>query len=298
MTDTSPTRPSVRQRLTACLATATPAEKTLASYILSNLNEIPFETAASLAGKVEVSELTVGRFCRSIGYRHFKELKADLKADIGNKPWLIGDRLREFHARSRTDKDALARSLELEIAALVKVYEMARSKEWRRVVKRLAAKRRVFIVGFQTERGIAAAMAQQLQYLRDGVQLLDLTAGNFAELFLTDTSDCCLVVFEARRYSRLAPLLCRKAHEARIPVTLVTDYFCGWGRDYATEIFAVPTELNLFWDSTAPMFSLVNLMVNSLFNELEPSVEQRLNSVAELYGAFTGHADATSGPDH
>jgi DNA-binding MurR/RpiR family transcriptional regulator len=288
----------VRQRLNDCLARATPAEKTLATYILSNLNEIPFETAASLAAKVALSELTVGRFCRSIGYRHFKELKADLKADIGDKPWLIGDRLREFQARSRSDKDALARSLELEIAALVKVYEMARSPEWRRAVKRLAAKRRVFVVGFQTERGIAAAMVQQLQYLRDGVQLLDLTAGNFAELFLTDTRECCLVVFEARRYSRLAKLLCRKAHEARIPVTLVTDYFCGWGRDYATELFAVPTELNLFWDSTAPMFSLVNLMVNSVFNELEPSVEQRLNNVAELYGAFIGHADSPSGPDH
>src|SRR5262245_27001759 len=120
MTDIQSARLSVRERLTACLATATPAEKTLASYILSNLSEIPFETAASLAGKVKVSELTVGRFCRSIGYSHFKALKADLKGDIDDKPWLIGDRLREFQARSRMGKDTLARSLELEIAALVK----------------------------------------------------------------------------------------------------------------------------------------------------------------------------------
>ncbi len=297
MIDVPSSRPSMRQRLTACLATATPAEKTLAGYILSNLTEIPFETAASLAQKVAVSELTVGRFCRSIGYRHFKELKADLRADIGDRPWLIGDRLREFRARGHSDKDALARGLELEIAALVKVYELAGSKEWRRAVERLATKPRVFIVGFQTERGIAAAMAQQLQYLRDGVQLLDLAAGNFAELFLTDSSDCCLVMFEGRRYSRLAPLLTRKAREAGIPVTLVTDYFCGWGRDHASEMFAVPTELNLFWDSTAPMFSLVNLMVNGVFNALDPSVEQRLNSVAELYGAFTGHAGEAAGPE-
>ena len=68
MTDISSPRPSVRQRLNDCLATATPAEKTLAAYILSNLNEIPFETAASLARKVAVSELTVGRFRESKVY--------------------------------------------------------------------------------------------------------------------------------------------------------------------------------------------------------------------------------------
>ena len=62
-------------------------------------------------------------------------------------------------------------------------------------------------------------------------------------------------------------------------------------------MFAVPTELNLFWDSTGPMCSLVNLMVNSIFNELDSSVEQRLNSVAELYGVFTGHAGTASGPN-
>jgi DNA-binding MurR/RpiR family transcriptional regulator len=36
------------------------------------------------------------------------------------------------------------------------------------------------------------------------------------------------VVFEARRYSRHAQLLCRKAREAGIEVTLITDTFCDW----------------------------------------------------------------------
>ena len=76
---------------------------------------------------------------------------------------------------------------------------------------------------FQTERGIAASMVHLLQYLRDGVQLVDGAAGHYADVLLCPPADCALVVFEARRYSRHAQLLCRKAREAGIEVTLVTD---------------------------------------------------------------------------
>lgn len=278
---------SVRQRLTDSLQDATAAGRALATYMLANLSELPFETAATVARKVGVSELTVGRFCRAIGYQHFKDLKADLKADIGDSPWLIGDRLREFQARSRSGD--MARSLELEIAAIVRVYELAQTPEWKTVVRRLATVPRIFVAGFQTERGTAAIMVHQLRYLRDGVHLVDLSAGNFAEVLLTDPNGAALMLFDARRYSQQAPLLARRARDAGMPVTLVTDQFCDWGHDCATEVFAVPTEINLFWDSTAPMVSLIQLMLNAIFTELGPEVEDRLNRIAELYNDFVGH---------
>ncbi len=287
---------SVRQRLTSSLVKATKAEKAIASYMLANLNGLPFETAASLAEKAGVSEPMVGRFCRSLGYQHFKDLKADLKEDIGDRPWLIGDRLRDFRERNRRSDDGLARSLELEIAALVQIYETAHTKEWKRVVKRLAKTPRVFVAGFQTERGTAQTFVNQLQYLRDGVQLLDLAGGNFAEVLLADPKQSCLVLYEARRYSRLALLLAREARQLRIPTTLITDTFCDWGHDLVDEMFVVRTEFNMFWDSNAQMVSLSNLLINSVFNELGTAVEDRMDKVAALYSRFIGYVGDQSGP--
>lgn len=287
---------SVRQRLTESLARATKAEKAIASYMLANLSGLPFETSATIAEKAGVSEPMVGRFCRSLGYQHLKDLKADLKQDIGDRPWLIGDRLREFRERSRKGEDQLARGLEAEIAALVRIYEMAQSKEWRQVVKRLATIPQIFVAGFQTERGMAQIFANQLQYLRPGVQLVDLAGGNFAEILLLPPKQSSLVLFEARRYSRLALLLASEARKARIPTTLITDGFCDWGHDLVDEMFVVPTEFNMFWDSTAQMASLGNLLINSIFNELGTAVEERMNRVSELYSRFIGHVGDSSGP--
>ena len=162
------------------------------------------------------------------------------------------------------------------------------------MVKRLARAKSVFVVGFQTERGIAQSFSTQLQYLRDKVHLLDLANGNFADLLAAEDADSALVIFEARRYSHNAQLLAGEAKAAGIPVTLITDPFCDWGHKIADDIFVVPTSFNLFLESTAQMASLANLLVNGVFMELGPQVEERMTKVARLYGTFTGHVDDTS----
>jgi len=264
--------------------------------MLANLSGLPFETSATLAAKAGVSEPMVGRLCRSLGFKHFKHLKAELKEDIGDGPWLIGDRLKDFRARSRREEDALAQGLEREIAALVRIYELAHTKEWKRVVKRLATVPRIFVAGFQTERGMAHIFANQLQYLRPGVQLADIAAGNFADVLLEAPKQTALVMFEGRRYSRLALELAEETRRLRIPTTLITDLYCDWGHDLVDEMFAVPTDFNMFWDSTAQMASLSNLMINAIFKELGPAVEDRMNRVADLHSRFIGYVGGPGAP--
>jgi len=61
-------------------------------------------------------------------------------------------------------------------------------------------------------------------------------------------------------------------------------------------MFVVSTEFNLFWDSTAHMAILVNLLVNAVFIELGATVEERLNKISSMYSRFTGLVGDGSGP--
>ena len=278
---------TLRERLEDVLPGASRADRAIATYMLADLPGLPFETAATVAAKVGVSEPTVGRFCRTLGYGGFKDLKEHLRRDIGDRPWLIGDRLEALRARMGAE-GGLARGLEREMAALVAVYELAHGPAWEAATRRLAHAPAVFATGFQTERGVAEIFVHQLQYLRDGVGLLDLAGGSFAEL-LAREGDAALVLFEARRYSRLALELARAARDAGVPVTLVTDPYCDWGREVATEVFMVPTAFDLFWESNAQMASLANLLVNGAFLELGAAAEARMARVSDLHGRFVGH---------
>lgn len=279
----------LRDRLSAALDSGTPSERAIAHYLLHNLTALPFETAAAVAAKVGVSEASVGRFCRSIGFRHLKDLKSSLQVDLGEKAWLIGDRLRDFHERSRQGGAELTRALEREIAALVAVYELAATEAFQRAVDRLAHRPSVFVAGFQTERGHAAELAHNLQYLRAGVQLADVAGGHFADILLSPPEGATLVLIDGRRYSRLTRDLAVAARDAGIPVTLITDPYCDWAPGIVTELFAVPTDLNHFWDTTSAMSSLIGLLVNGVFRELGAGVEARMAKVSALYGEFIGH---------
>lgn len=279
---------NLRQRLTQA-STGAGSARDLASYMLNSLSELPFLSAAELGDKVGVSEATVGRFCRQIGYANLRDLKAHLRDDIGDAPWLLRDRLHEL--RQSDSQAAMAQGLEAEMAGLVRIYEQARSPEWAHAAKSLAQAGRVFVAGFQTERGIAEYFTAQMQYLRDGVQSVDLAAGNFAEVLLTDrpSSENLLLIFEARRYSRLAHVLAQEAKAAGMPVFLVTDRFCTWDQGLTEASFYAETQMNQFWDSTAQMAILGNLLIHSVFLEIGPEVRSRLERVSNLYAAMIGH---------
>lgn len=279
----------LRQRLSHSASSGTPTERAIASYLLTNLQSLPFETAAIIAAKIGVSEASIGRFCRTIGYRSLKDLKSGLQADLGDRAWLIGDRLQDFHRRSQADKNELARALEREMAALVTVYEMAATPEFDRAVQRLARRSAVFVAGFQTERGHAAELVHNLQYLRAGVQLADVAGGHFGEILLSPPKETTLVLIDGRRYSRLTRDLALAAHDAGIPVTLITDPYCDWGQDAVSELFAVPTDLNHFWDTTSAMSSLIGLLINGVFQELGAEVEARMAKISAFYDDFIGH---------
>ena len=108
-------------------------------------------------------------------------------------------------------------------------------------------------------------LVHNLQYLRPGVHLADVAGGHFAEILLAEPEETALVLIDGRRYSRLTRDLALAARDAGIPVTLITDPYCDWAPGVVTELFAVPTDLNHFWDTTSAMSSLIGLMVNGVF---------------------------------
>lgn len=276
------------QRLEDSLESFTPTERTIANFILTNRGGIAFETANSIADKLQVSAITVGRFSRKMGYRHFKDLKAGLRMTMSGVPWLVGDQVTQF-VGARGESNRTKRSLELELAGIIEVYAMAETDGWKQIVALLAHSRHVHVAGFQTERGIATTLAHLLQYAREGVSIVDGSAGNYHEIFAVDPEDQLLVLVDMRRYSEQAYELAGRASREGIRVVMITDKFCDWIRKFTDNVIVVPTEVELFWSSQVSVGCAVNLLVNDVIGMLGTKVEKRLERLSELYQSHTGH---------
>ena len=284
-------------RLDVVLASGTPVEKGIAVWLRDHVAELPFETAATLAQKIRVSEVSIGRFARRLGYRNLKDMKEALKADqdadlleqgAGGSPWLRGPELRARLA-SGGSRTVGGQALERELQAVMRNHELATSDAFAACVKRLSHARRVRVAGFQTERGLASYLAHNLAYLRPDVQAIEMDGGHFAEVFLDDPQGTALVVIEIRRYSALACAMVARAREAGIPVTVITDSYCGWAQGVADEVLQVETDFGHYWDASGQIAGLINLLVNAAFEELGPGIEDRFTRIAASYHHFVGH---------
>ena len=288
MSEQADTSRDLLQRLEDSLESFTASERRIANFILTNRGGIAFETAHSVAEKLEVSSITVGRFARKMGYRHFKDMKTGLRMTMSGVPWLVGDQVTEFigtHAESERGK----RSLELELAGIIEVYALAETDGWKAVVDLLARSKHVHVAGFQTERGVAGTLANLLQYAREGVSVVDSAGGHHQDLFAVAPEGRCLVIVDMRRYSEQAYALAEQAHIDGIPIIMLTDKFCDWIRKFTDHVIAVPTEVELFWSSQVSLSCAVNLLVNDVIGTLGKKVEKRLERLSALYQTHVGH---------
>lgn len=262
------------------------AEQAVAAHLAAHPEQLPFETAESIAKRLGVSAMTVGRALKALGYRGLGDLRAEMRAEVPDAavaPWV-----RRGSSSPVVKNVDRARAMRAETEAIEAVHAMAETPVWKRVVGSVAAADRVFVAGFQTERGLAIAFADQLAYVRSGVRYLSVADRAFADLRTEASERSCLVMVDSRRYSRWFRLLARKAVELRVPVVIVTDAYCRWANELSALSLRVRTDSGRFWDNNAPIASLLNLLLEDVIEQLGDAVYAHLDAASEFGAAFVG----------
>jgi DNA-binding MurR/RpiR family transcriptional regulator len=267
----------IAQRLAERYDRLTVSERMIAGWLADNLDQLPFETAASIGNRVGVSAMTVARLVKGLGYDNLSALKDDLRDDARDAPWLL----------TRPAPSADAR-LKAETAAIASVYRLAETPEWAAVVALLAGAPHLHIAGFQTEAGLAAGFARHLAYVRPQVQVLDMAAG-IMDVLVDAGPDDVFVAIDVRRYSRQFRLLAEQVAATQRPLVVITDPYCPWARDLTPHILTAEVALGHFWDMNSALASLLNLLVDGVVQKIGPErVHRRLAVLADNYAEFIG----------
>ncbi|MBK8438665.1 MAG: MurR/RpiR family transcriptional regulator [Rhodobacter sp.] len=287
--------PTLRERL-AGLSNLSGAESALTSWIERNLHALPFESAANVAEGAGVSEMSVSRFVRKLGYDGFRALKAELKAQTvrAERPE-FDDRLRRF-ALPSGDPAELNEALRLEIEAILDVYRLAKGPAWQDALDVIERAERVSVAGFQGSKGLALDFATRLKWTRPGVRFVEGTSGTWSEVFDEDPTRSCLVLLDTALYARTSLKLAEMAQREGMPMVIVTDRFGNWARKFTPHVLSVSTWTNTWWDSSAGLSALLGLLLNGLTMRAGPAARARLKRLSALGQAFETFADDSASP--
>lgn len=281
---------SILTRLRSADLRQTKSDILISNYIERNLAELPFETAKSIATGVGVSQMTVGRYLRRLGYDGLDELKREMRKSANRTAWQVKGRFERLQRDIRQGK-LLAELIQQQIDDLGHMYELTVSRQWQEAIKALVSAEEVFVAAYQNVRGIAQYFASQLSYARPKVTFVDGLNGTYSELLDGSCGDRCLLLFDVRRFAAKAKPLAEEARSEGVTVVLVTDDTCTWARDVGAIPIILPGARGPLWDGAATTVALLDLMISNLIVELGDKVNQRVDQLTRLQDIFGDFQD-------
>jgi DNA-binding MurR/RpiR family transcriptional regulator len=281
---------NILTRLRSADLRQTKSDILISNYIERNLAELPFETAKSIAKGVGVSQMTVGRYLRRLGYDGLEELKREMRHSGNRTAWQVKGRFERLQRDIRGGK-LLAELIQQQIDDLGHMYELTVSRQWREAIRILVGAEEVYVAAYQNVRGIAQYFASQLSYARPKVTFVDGLNGTYSELLDGSCEDRCLLLFDVRRFAAKAKPLADECREAGVKVVLVTDDMCTWARDVGAIPIILPGARGPLWDGAATTVALLDLMIANLIVELGDKVNQRVDQLTRLQDIFGDFQD-------
>ena len=177
----------------------TRSQVALARYILQHDREVPFLSSARLAGRVNVSDATVTRFCTALGYSGFSDLQKDLQKWLQMR--LAPSERLEKIPRNK-GKNSHLEIFQRDIQNLRETVAELQPDQVRKAVRMLSRARRLFIVALRSSFGLGTLAHSHFSGIRSGVTLVESSRGMMPDL-LTDVrpSDAMLAI-SFPRYTR------------------------------------------------------------------------------------------------
>lgn len=144
----------------------TNTEKKVADYILKNDRETLNYTVTELAERAEVSDATVVRFCRSVGYKGYQDLKINLARDTIAPYKHLNTSLEE----ADTPAQITEKIIRSEIQVLEETINLLDMKEIELAARAIKEADRVFFFG--SGGSILVAQDAMHKFLKIGVQCI------------------------------------------------------------------------------------------------------------------------------
>lgn len=161
--------PSVLEKISALYSTLNEAERRVADFVLNHPDEARGCSVIHLSDRSGVSETTVVRFCRSIGFKGYADFKLALVAELAPQR----ESPREVHGDVSAEDDLsqlVQKVLHMDVQAVASTMELLDMAQFERAVEALANARRVAIFGVGSSLPVCMDLQYRLQ--RCGVNTL------------------------------------------------------------------------------------------------------------------------------
>lgn len=217
-------------RVRDALPSLHPSERRVADLVLSFPGDLASYSATELASLAHVSNATVTRFIRKIGYASFDEARQEVRAQQKSGAAL-------FLVRADAqDSDYAATHISQAQANLDQTLQWLSTEEIDAIATALLRARCVWAVGTRAGRTFSEYMTFQLSQVVASTRLVPRTGETLGEHVASMTADDIVLIFMLRRPTRRMDALIDQIRASGAPIVFVTDESVDRRRDLGWHI--------------------------------------------------------------
>jgi len=256
----------------------TKSEKRIATYLVQNQNDAAFFTSLQIAEKLQVSEATVIRFARTLGFTNYPEMRVALQENF-RKRITNSVRLRSRLEELQSDGDPFERFINSEVDYLMQAERTVDRKALETAVELLRSHDRVFAFGVGPSISLINLLEIRLTRLGRLVVPITTAGREMLEPMLLMKKNDLLIAYGFFSLSPYLQLILEHAAHRKTQIILITDTLGPLVGGLASVVLAAPRgPISSFHSLTVPMS-----ITNALLLELSAVEEEKvLNNLDEL----------------
>lgn len=243
-----------------------PIQKRIADYMFKYPDEVCFLSLKEMAAALGVTEVTVLRFGKKIGFNSFVELKKHLREHLQTR-LAVGDGLNRIADHIGTGADAAdkesmyKRFVENEIHVLKNTYAQNSLEHVLSAVSIIKQAKMVYVIG--NELGMEAAAYLTRRLLTIGIKAVDLGCVSrtvYIDYVSHIGQEDAVIIFSNPGYAKHLVNTARYLEKKHIPQIVITDKNSAPAAAYATITLTYDNHDLFFYNSVLGFFSMASLL--------------------------------------
>lgn len=267
----------------------TKTQKMIAQYILDNSADACFMTSTEIALKLGVSESSVIRFSRSLGFSGFMDFQKSLRRDYQDKVLSISSSITipsqriAKRAQLTSSAEYINRHLKNAAKNLENALTSNRPEAFEEAADIILASRHKYITASRGNSSLGDYFLLYLKHMVPNVETTSSSAISPVDHLCNISKDDCLIMFSFPRYSSEDKICARMAREAGAKVIVVTDKPSALLAEYATVLFTVPVDSNAFFNCMVGPQFVAEAILETLSHKAK-GIEKRLKKIDRYLG--------------
>ncbi len=267
----------------------TKTQKMIAQYILDNSADACFMTSTEIALKLGVSESSVIRFSRSLGFSGFMDFQKSLRRDYQDKVLSISSSITipsqriAKRAQLTSSAEYINRHLKNAAKNLENALTSNRPEAFEEAADIILASRHKYITASRGNSSLGDYFLLYLKHMVPNVETTSSSAISPVDHLCNISKDDCLIMFSFPRYSSEDKICARMAREAGAKIIVVTDKPSALLAEYATVLFTVPVDSNAFFNCMVGPQFVAEAILETLSHKAR-GIEKRLKKIDRYLG--------------